>query len=157
MNSLSDSMKWVILILVLIVAAVTVSKIFRVGKVIGETAGDITDSWGLTESDKAKALKELPVWNPSYYKSLPKGTLLMKAAFAKSLAKKIYDARTFYILDDDETVAAMKQVKNWAQFSQLADSFATNYGKDLYGWCWNSLSDDTKKNLHTWLLSIPKK
>lgn len=155
--SLTTGMKWAILALVLIVAAVAVTKIFRVGKKIGETAGNITDGWGLTESDKALALKELPMWSPQYFKNAPKGALLMKAARAKELAKKIYDARTFYILDDDETLAAMKQVKNWYQFSQLADTFANTYGKDLYGWCWNSLSDDTKKSLHTFLLSIPKK
>ncbi len=154
---MNDKMKWVIFALAFVVAVIALKKLFKGVAVVTEVAGNVTDNFGLTESEKAAKLKTLDCFKPSYYKGI-KNAKIMTLAGAKILAEKIYDSRTLKIYtNDDEILGAFKQLKNWAQISFLCDVFYKEYSQDLLMFFWSYMQDRYKRQLFDFINSLPKK
>lgn len=155
---MNKEMKWIIFAIAVFVAFYALNKLFKGVETVTKTAGTITDNFGITESDKAEALKQLACWSPGYYKGFGSGAKLMTAAGAKTLAQKIYDARTLKIYtDDDAILGAFKQLKAQTQVSFLADIFYKEYGQDLLNYFWIYMQDRIKRQLFDFISSLPKK
>lgn len=73
-------------------------------------------------------------FNPKFYKTAPTGTPLITSATASRLAGQIWDSVGVLYDDPEAGFAAIKQCRNWAQVSFLADMFNNKYGRDLYQW-----------------------
>lgn len=65
---------------------------------------------------------------------IPKGSLLLTAAGAAALAKKLMKARGFFNDDEEAIYGIFRSLKTRSQITSLAFAFQKLYGKDLYFW-----------------------
>lgn len=70
-------------------------------------------------------------FNPNYYKTV-KNAMLITRASAEAIAKRIYDAKSWYNDDEDAVFAALRVLKTKAALSFVAETFYRKYNADLY-------------------------
>ena len=89
-------------------------------------------------------------WKPTFWKSAPVGSALLRRATADEYSKKIYDALNWYADDTAAVTGVFSALKTKSQVSFLADVFMQQYNADLLSFLqegsdtfpWNGLSDD---------------
>ena len=89
-------------------------------------------------------------WKPTFWKSAPTGSALIKRSTAEAYAKTIYDALNWYADDTAKVTGVFSALRTKSQVSFLADVFQQVYGADLLSYLqegsdtfpWNGLGDD---------------
>lgn len=79
-------------------------------------------------------------WNPNFYKSAPSGAMLFTSAAASNLAEQMWDAVpiiSFSTPDPSPVIGAINQCQTQSQVSFLADTFNSEYGKDMFTWIYS--------------------
>jgi hypothetical protein len=155
-------------IAVIVVIFIVLGKVTSLFDNITGGFGSFLETIGLKKSEEDKAreaaakkaeeqadLVDSP-FNPSFYKTAPAGTALLTQAKADLLAKQIWDSVGMMSDDPEAGFAAIKQCKNWASVSWLADRFNTKYGRDLYNWLKIKYDTDTQVDVLTKLVNYAK-
>lgn len=95
-------------------------------------------------------------FSTNYYKTVPQnyvisaGTISMKNAHATG--KKIYNSIGYIYDSPEETAGAFALAKTKADVSKIADTFNSDYQKDLLTWLSGKLDTDAQKQAWTKLL-----
>lgn len=145
-NQAKSAVYIILAILVVVIIIVAIKKGMSIFDSITGGANSFLEKIGVKDSEadtkakqaaddmlnKASAMNS--PFNPNYYKTVPGGTPLIISATLKNLADQIYDSVGVIYDDPESGLGAIKQAKNWAQVSQIADMFQQQYKKDLYSW-----------------------
>ena len=125
---------------------------------------------GIEKSTAATALQNsssstTSPWNPNYYKNISGYVSTMDQATADADATAIYKAFGLFDLGYDigAITGVIHSLTTQAQLSQVADSFNTQYGKDLFTYLytggisagWTSLSTDEMTALQSYVSQLP--
>lgn len=159
---MNDNTKTILSVIILVFVLYYVSKIFKgVGKgitTITETAGTVTDNFGITSSDEAKELKTMKCFTSQYWHDKGANTKILTVANAQKLAKDIYDAKTGAVYnDDDATYAVFKQMQAKSQISFLTEIFYKVYKKDLLTYFYSLMQDRYLRQLSAFIKALPDK
>jgi len=122
----------------------------------------ILEAFNLKDTEEEKAHKKsaevqenlaINFFSPNYYKTIPQnymlsaGTINMKNAHATG--KNIYNSIGYIYDSPEQTAAAFSTAKTKADVSKIADTFNSDYQKDLLTWLSGKLDTDTQKQ--AWL------
>jgi hypothetical protein len=154
---MNESMKWILFFVLLAVALVAINKLFKTGSAVTDTVADTATSFGLGQSDDAKAIKTMKAFKPSYYKTLKGNVMLTTKATALKMAKDIYDAVTLGGLysDDGKIIGVFKNLKTKSQVSWLANVFFEKYGTDMLTYFYSPMTDSNLKTLYNIVNDLP--
>ena len=140
----------IITILVFVALLIVAKKLFSA---VGETA----HAFGIGESDKAASIETSNVFSPNYYKGLKKASLLYYAD-AKAKAQQI-DAAIHLggaYTNDDAIIGVIKNLKNKAQVSQVADLYQKLYGADMVASWSTGMTNHAKEVIADYVKDLPK-
>ena len=98
----------------------------------------VTNKLGLTESDKARRVREAieeannnQGWDPRFYKTIKKSQRILAATSAKHYASQIHAAWGSFDDDEQKIYAVFRALKSQAQLSQVVEMYGSLYKQDL--------------------------
>lgn len=154
---MNEKQKQVLFAIFVIVVLIALSKLYKGIDKGAKQVGDKLSDFGITESDKAEALKKMEAFRPSYYKNLKGSVRLLKMQNAKDLAKEIYNSRTAYVYTDDARILGVfKKLSTKSQVSFLAEVFQKEYGEDMLNFFFKPMTNDYLEQLYDLVKSLPK-
>lgn len=122
---------------------------------------------GLKKSEDTQKLDEAATdpgswWNPTFWKSGPPGTLILKMETARQYAKRIYNAMGIFDDNEEEVKAVFRNMQTQSQASFLCDVFQQEYNIDclnfLRGGMWpkDRLSDADVNEITNYVNNLPQ-
>jgi hypothetical protein len=132
----------------ILIVAIIVFLVIKLGGVLVAFLRKFTQGLNITETEeeqyneeKLTDIEKLGIdsnyWAGTYYKNVQsklKNTevlALARASYLQEIAKQIYDSIGLLYDNPEQTIGAIKKIKNKAQISQLAEKFNQMYQLDL--------------------------
>jgi len=120
--------------------------------------------FGVNDNTNTSAGVTINAWDPKFYKTAPNGTMLLSAADALRLAKKIYSYSGWFFDSPGVVIDALKEVRSKAEVSQISAAFSQEYSYDMYqylldgnGWInpANGLSNTNLTKINDYVKNLP--
>lgn len=84
-------------------------------------------------------------FNPAFFKSAPAGTPLMISSQQLEIVGEIWNSVGFIYDNSGQALGAIKQCRNWAQVSQVANMFQQKKNRDMYAWMKEKFDTDSQR------------
>lgn len=129
-----------------------------VGTVV-DTVGDVTDDFGITTSDLAQSIKDIPCLKPTFFNGVTGSTPPPTTTFhtVYNLTKDIYDAKTGAVYTNDAKILAVfKKMKSKNEVSFLSRMFLVRYDKDLVDFFYSPMTNDYLVQIVNFVNALPK-
>ena len=150
----------VLVLAVIIIAFLILNKVFKLGS-------GVFTMFGLQDSKEEQAYEQkiantvknnttagaVSRWSPTYYKQYGTTSNMLSIKDADRIASNFWDSVGYVWDTPSEGLAAVKQVTNATQLSQVVAAFYAEHELDLLGWLQNKYDTEEQKRILVQILN----